>query len=233
MDGRAMDPGARPDVSVLNEDGEGGEADDMARVLERTAEVESENRSPDAASAEGKTERGLASSASRLEQAQQLPTPGVEGRSPEAGLIDARRFEAVARGVLEQMVRRVEGEVDGENASLKMHLNPGRLGDLELKLELDRGVLTARFVAASEEVKAMIESALPDLRRHLADQGVSVNELSVLVGERQGEGAASDRQREGRPFAASPRPFGQGASLPYESAPRATQVGPTGVDVVV
>lgn len=102
---------------------------------------------------------------------------------PQAALV--RRFEGVARSALEQMVRRVDGEVDGDYASLRFQLLPGRLGELELKLEVDRGILSARFVAASEEVRALIESALPDLRRNLSDLGVAVNELSVFVGQEQ------------------------------------------------
>src|SRR5690606_22421496 len=96
-----------------------------------------------------------------------------------------RRFEGVTQSSLEQMIRRVDGEVDGEHASLKFQLAPGRLGELELRLEVDRGLVSARFVAASEEVRALIESALPDLRRSLSELGVTVSELSVSVGYEQ------------------------------------------------
>lgn len=184
---------------------------------------------------DGRQENGalLATAQNDQTQPQAVSEPGVDGR--DAFPIDARRFADIARGTLEQMVRRVEGEIDGENASLKMQLNPGRLGDLELKLELDRGVLTARFVAASEEVKAMIESALPDLKRHLADQGVAVEELSVFVGQREGEEATGQREGWERHGAGPSRSLGRGTSAQYEATPDrlSSTLGATGVDVVV
>lgn len=115
-------------------------------------------------------------------------TPVSRGEAREPLFLEARRFESAARGALEQMVRRVEGEVQGDNASLKFHLAPGRLGDLELNIEVERGVLVAKFIAASEEVRTLIESALPDLRRSLAQQGIEVGELSVSVGQSGDQG---------------------------------------------
>lgn len=112
-----------------------------------------------------------------------------------------RRLEGVTQSALEQMVRHVEGEVQGDSASLRFHLVPGRLGQLELKLEVEQGILTARFVAASEEVRALIESALPDLRRHLAESGIAVSELAVSVGQsNQDRGShAESGSRRGAP----------------------------------
>ena len=163
-------------------------------------------RSGDGASGSTGAEHGASLQGGSTEQPSLEPgsSQHANGRTQQLFPLDARRFETVTRGALEQMVRHVEGEVEGENASLKMQLSPGRLGDLELKLEMDRGVLTARFVAASEEVRAMIESALPDLRRNLADQGVTVSELSVFVGQSKEDGETGDRQDWDRRRVASP-----------------------------
>jgi len=207
------EPGARPEISMdakaaprPNLSGMGAREAPATGVRWEKAGVDTSNAEAagEWAAGEGTVmagrERVSPLGSAGLEQAPSPPAPEapVDGRAPQGLAADARRFEAVARGSLEQMVRRVEGEIDGDNASLRMHLAPDRLGDLQLKIELERGLLTARFVAASEEVKAMIESALPDLRRHLADQGVMVQELSVSVGERQGEGppgGSAGRQR--------------------------------------
>lgn len=163
------------------------------------------------------------------------PVEGVDGRASHVSALDARRFEALSRGGLEQIVRHVEGEIDGENASLKMQLAPGRLGDMELKIELERGLLTARFVAASEEVKAMIESALPDLKRHLADQGVLVQELSVSVGERHGQQTGGGREGGRRSAVELSRSKGTGTASGYEAVGtrHSPVVSETVVDLVV
>lgn len=161
------------------------------------------------------------------------PTPGAENPAPSAA-VWARRFETVSRSAFEQMVRHVEGEVNGENASLKLQLVPGRLGEIELKLEVDRGIVAARFVAASEEVRALIESALPDLKRSLSEHGISVSELSVFVGQSQ------DQSRQGGEPAARGgsylRPLGAVHASAYD-APAVEEVaaviGPHGVDVLV
>lgn len=149
-----------------------------------------------------------------------------------------RRFEGVTQSSLEQMIRRVDGEVDGEHASLKFQLAPGRLGELELRLEVDRGLVSARFVAASEEVRALIESALPDLRRSLSELGVTVSELSVSVGyEQSGRDANPGREDGVRLSAAPPASSLSSVSGAYsedvatERAPGALGYG--GVDILI
>jgi len=155
--------------------------------------------------------------------------------SGSQGAAWVRRFENLTHTALEQMVRQVEGEVQGENASLKFQLAPGRLGELELRLEVEQGVLAARFVAASEEVRALIESALPDLRRNLAEQGISVGELSVSVGQNQ-QGRQPNGEAASGHAPASLSPVPSLGARAYESPSveaRSHVVGPHGVDVLI
>lgn len=101
----------------------------------------------------------------------------------------------VAAG-LEQMVKAATVHVDGDLSEIRLQLQPQRLGDLELHLTVERGVVAAHFIAQSEEVRALIESSLADLERHLTEQGAADVSLSVSVG---GERAHDGRQAHSDP----------------------------------
>ena len=81
----------------------------------------------------------------------------------------------------------------------------------------------------------MIESALPDLKRHLADQGVAVEELSVFVGQREGEEASWSARGVERHGAGPSRLLaeGQAPNMKPHLIGLSSTLGVTGVDVVV
>lgn len=131
---------------------------------------------------------------------------GVEGR-----------FAQLTREALEQIVKGVDAEFGPEGSTLRFQLAPGRLGDLDLRLDIRNGAVSAQFTTATPEVKALIESALPDLRQHLSEQGVNVQELSVSVGGRE-----EPSNGNGRPGEAGGRaPRRVRAAAPVEAAGRA------------
>lgn len=64
---------------------------------------------------------------------------------------------------------------------IKMILKPEQLGEVNLKLALDKGGLTAKFVVQSEAVKEAIDKNLHTLKETLQAQGVEVKEIKILV----------------------------------------------------
>lgn len=64
---------------------------------------------------------------------------------------------------------------------IKMILKPEQLGEVNLKLALDKGGLTAKFVVQSEAVKEAIDKNLQTLKETLQAQGVEVKEIKILV----------------------------------------------------
>lgn len=71
--------------------------------------------------------------------------------------------------------------LDGQKAELTMVLEPESLGKLSLKIATENGIVTARFIAESYQVKSAIEANMQTLHDMLSSQGFSVQGFSVEV----------------------------------------------------
>jgi flagellar hook-length control protein FliK len=60
-------------------------------------------------------------------------------------------------------------------------LQPEQLGNVELKLNIHKGLVMAEIKVENEIVKAAIESNLDDLRQNLSNKGFTVNQINVSV----------------------------------------------------
>lgn len=72
--------------------------------------------------------------------------------------------------------------LSGNQSELEMSLKPDHLGKLQLKVMVENQVVTARFVAESQQVKQIIETNLNQLRDQLRESGLMVDHLTVSVG---------------------------------------------------
>ena len=61
----------------------------------------------------------------------------------------------------------------------ELHLNPPNLGPLEVRLTVNNDQATAMFVSNHAAVREAIESALPRLREMLADNGLTLGNVTV------------------------------------------------------
>ena len=86
------------------------------------------------------------------------------------------------RRVVEQIVRGVELNVKGENGEIRLQLKPDSLGEVEVRIATNNGIVSAEFIAESQRVKSLIEAGLPQLKQQLMDQGLNIQGLSVQVG---------------------------------------------------
>ncbi len=59
------------------------------------------------------------------------------------------------------------------------------MGNVELKVSIEKGVLLAEFNVESQIVKEALESNLADLRNALSDKGFSIHDLNVSVNQEQ------------------------------------------------
>jgi len=166
---------------------------------------------------------------------QEEATPSFAGQLKAAQTPEGGRFAPLARPVLQQMVRSAQVQLGEEVSTLHLQLKPANLGDLDLRLSVEHGVLTAKFVTHSLEVKALIESALPELRQSLQEQGVPVEQLSVSVGEdRRGW---DERGREAGARGGTGAGYASRASLEAATAPASASTSrmwySQGVDILV
>lgn len=114
------------------------------------------------------------------------------------------RLQTARAAVLEQVLEKMvfTKRADGEQA-LFLRLKPAVLGEVEIRLQMDDGRLTARIVTENTQVKEVLDVALWQLRQRLEAQQIHVAEISVTVGQeqgfRQGGGFADPHGQRGFP----------------------------------
>ncbi|WP_438467274.1 flagellar hook-length control protein FliK [Marinomonas sp. PE14-40] len=82
----------------------------------------------------------------------------------------------------------------------EIHLDPPELGSLTVKVSVDSDVATVSFVAASTQVKDLLEGQVQRLREMMAQQGVELTEVDVNVSQ-QGSGSHQSDEETNNQFA--------------------------------
>ncbi len=90
--------------------------------------------------------------------------------------------------VMNQVVEQAKVIVGQDKTEMIIHLKPDHLGKLELKVVTEQGIVAAKFIAESHQVKEIIETNMQLLKDSLEKQGLSIDNVSVQVGqEKQSE----------------------------------------------
>lgn len=85
-----------------------------------------------------------------------------------------------------QLVEHAKVMVDGGDSQMEISLKPEHLGKVHLKVALENHIISAKFVAESEQVRQVIESNLVQLRKSLNESGVQIDSLVVSTGYQSG-----------------------------------------------
>lgn len=104
--------------------------------------------------------------------------------------------------VFAQIVERARVMVEDGASEMHLNLKPDSLGKIQLKVSLENQLISAKFVAESDQVKALIESNLVDLKRMLNQNGVQVDQVTVAVDQQ----AAGGENFDGQSFAGNAQP---------------------------
>lgn len=89
----------------------------------------------------------------------------------------------VKTSVFQQAIEKAETFLSEDKTEMVIQLKPESLGKISLRVIHERGEIVARFMAESDQVKAILESNMQLLRDSLHKNGVSVQSLSVSVGQ--------------------------------------------------
>lgn len=84
--------------------------------------------------------------------------------------------------VLKQVSERVDVNLLEDKSEMIIKLKPDHLGKVTVEIAVENGNVTAKFLAESQKVKEILEANIQDLKDHLANQGMVVQDLSVSVG---------------------------------------------------
>jgi flagellar hook-length control protein FliK len=137
-----------------------------------------------------------------------VPAP-VPADQPATAPVDAPEAAAPPRPA-EQLVRVVapfRAAPDGSH-EVTLALRPEGLGDVQVSIVVDQGVVHVALTAAATETTAVLQQALPDLRAGLVAAGLAAGQLAVTDdagGRRRPDGSPEYGRHRRRSPAASSR----------------------------
>ncbi|NMB01726.1 MAG: hypothetical protein GX971_09500 [Firmicutes bacterium] len=94
-----------------------------------------------------------------------------------------------------KLVKSIESLVTDERSEVRIQLKPDHLGELKIKLSLERGIMVAEFIVQSESVREVIASQLPQLHTALQQQGTQVADVQINIGMGHKEQDHQDQPR--------------------------------------
>lgn len=112
--------------------------------------------------------------------AQQLVT---EVNTPlEADFAGQIREAVSPQEIANQIMDYMRSQVKPDMQTLEMQLHPASLGNIQINLVHKDGAVTANFIAADEQVRAVLENQMIQLQERFEEQGIKVNSIEVSVG---------------------------------------------------
>ncbi len=103
--------------------------------------------------------------------------PQIQNAAPTTETTPYSQTQEIARQILDY----IRTNVKEDFSSLEMQLHPQSLGNLQIHISNREGVVTANFVAQSEQVKSVIEAQMVQLQERFEEQGVRVEAIEVTV----------------------------------------------------
>lgn len=83
--------------------------------------------------------------------------------------------------LIDQIVKKAELLLKQNSSEIKINLKPEFLGKMTIKIVVEEGIVTARFLTENHQVKHLLESNLNTLRQSLESQGIKVERTEVNV----------------------------------------------------
>ena len=102
-----------------------------------------------------------------------------------------------ARQMQDQIGQQLQRMVKEGRWQANLSLNPARLGQVNINLVMEDGVLKTQLLSSNPGVRELLESSLPKLRDQLADSGLQLADVSVGAdsrGHQQARGEQPDWQ---------------------------------------
>jgi flagellar hook-length control protein FliK len=97
--------------------------------------------------------------------------------------LETKPQQPLQEQVMQQIVQKARVMVQGNQQTMQMQLKPEHLGQLNLQIVVDNGVVTAKFQAENPQVKHMLEASMHQLKQDLQAQGLKVQQVDVYVGQ--------------------------------------------------
>ncbi len=130
--------------------------------------------------------------------------------SPAAPSESAARSSApvMKESVIDQVVPNLTRMFQRGETRVEMQLFPKELGSMKVEVLSDKGLVTANFRVENQDVRQIVEAALPELRQSLEKQGIEVDQIQVNV-NKDSQSLADQSQNSNRSWKQNDSKFGE------------------------
>jgi flagellar hook-length control protein FliK len=80
-----------------------------------------------------------------------------------------------------QVENMIKMNFNADTKEMRLKLYPEDLGEVEVKISIEKNIMKAEFLVENEKVKEMIESRFTDLKNALLEKGISTSEINVNI----------------------------------------------------
>lgn len=94
----------------------------------------------------------------------------------------ATQFVKDTHNITTQIVEQAQLLKNNQETQMIIKLKPEHLGELTLKVTVDKGIVNASFHSDQAEVRTVLEASLQQLKQELANQGLKVDTVGVYAG---------------------------------------------------
>ncbi|SDL74415.1 hook-length control protein FliK [Dendrosporobacter quercicolus] len=94
----------------------------------------------------------------------------------------ATQFVKDTHNITTQIVEQAQLLKNNQETQMIIKLKPEHLGELTLKVTVDKGIVNASFHSDHAEVRTVLEASLQQLKQELSNQGLKVDTVGVYAG---------------------------------------------------
>lgn len=123
--------------------------------------------------------------------------PAVQpGKVNNADVIHQAAFRTpvAAKEIINQVIENMKVTLTPDKSEMLVELKPDSLGKISVKVVTENGIVMAKFVAESQQVKQVLEANLQQLKDSMEKQGMSVQGFSVSVRQDSNRSAGNQTQ---------------------------------------
>lgn len=120
----------------------------------------------------------------------------VGNTSTDPGVLTLKNGATVPNArVVDQTIQHLNLHARGDSSVVTVKLHPEELGELNIRMVMEGDQLKLQIQAQNQQVREILEQNFPRLRTAMEDQGVTVEDFQVSLGDSNAEdqaGAQSD-----------------------------------------
>jgi len=85
--------------------------------------------------------------------------------------------------VMDQIIQKIKIDYKGDESEIRIKLRPESLGEVTLKVTIDKGIVVAKALVENLDIKHLLDSNANILKKALEEHGVDFKGLNVSVGK--------------------------------------------------